>query len=181
MTAYRRHYVPGGTYFFTVALAERSRTLLVDHIDLLRATFRQVKSAHPFDIIAIAVLPDHLHTVWTLPDGDSDYSTRWRQIKSGFSRALPNGERLSASRKSKAERGIWQRRFWEHTVRNEADLARCIDYLHYNPVKHGHVKAVSDWPHSSFHRFVANGRYHANWACTDELNVESWDEQDGFR
>ena len=93
MTAYRRHYVPGGTYFFTVALAERSRRLLVDHIDLLRASFRQVKAAHPFEIVAIVILPDHLHTVWTLPDGDSDYSTRWRQIKSGFSRAQPYDER----------------------------------------------------------------------------------------
>ena len=181
MTAYRRHYVPGGTYFFTVALAERSRRLLVDHIDLLRASFRQVKAAHPFEIVAIVILPDHLHTVWTLPEGDSDYSTRWRQIKSGFSRALPHGERLSASHKTKAERGIWQRRFWEHTIRDEADLTRCVDYIHFNPVKHGYVTAVADWPHSSFHRSVSEGIHPAELAGCSGLATSSLDEYDGFR
>ena len=181
MTAYRRHYVPGGTYFFTVALAERSHTLLVDHIDQLRNSLRQVKIAHPFHIVAMVVMPDHLHTVWTLPEGDHDYSTRWRQIKSGFSRLLPDGERISASRKAKAERGIWQRRFWEHTVRDEADLIRCVDYIHFNPVKHGHVGAVSDWPHSSFHRFVQDGIYSPDWAGIIVLATGSEDEYDGFR
>lgn len=181
MTAYRRHYVPGGTYFFTVALAERSRGLLVDHIDLLRASFRHIKTAHPFDIVAIVILPDHLHTVWALPEGDCDYSTRWRQIKSSFSRALPHGERISASRKAKAERGIWQRRFWEHTIRDEADLTRCVDYIHFNPVKHDYVSSVSDWPHSSFHHFVENGFYPHHWASSSVLAVDDRHEYDAPR
>jgi putative transposase len=138
--------------------------LLVDHVDLLRAAFRSARVRHPFDIDAIVVLPDHLHTIWTLPEGDSDFATRWRLIKATFSRGLPQGERVSTSRLRKSERGIWQRRYWEHTLRDEEDLARHADYIHFNPVKHGHVERVQDWPFSSFHRMVRLGLYPEAWA-----------------
>jgi putative transposase len=163
MTDYRRYRLPGGTFFFTVNLADRRRTLVTDHIDTLRTAFRDVRRAHPFTIHAVVVLPEHIHCLWELPTVDSDYSTRWRQIKSAFSKALPTVERISASRASKKERGIWQRRFWEHTVRNDADFAVRFDYIHYNPVKHGWVKRVRDWPYSSFHRYVQLGVYPLDW------------------
>ena len=127
MTNYRRNFVPGGSYFFTVNLADRRLRLLSDHIDLLRAAFRDTRTRHPFLIDAIVVLPEHLHAIWTLPEGDRDFATRWRLIKSGFSRGLPRGEHVSASRLEKGERGIWQRRYWEHTLRDEADYARHAD------------------------------------------------------
>ncbi|MDS4030693.1 MAG: transposase [Candidatus Contendobacter sp.] len=174
MTAYRRHRVSGGTYFFTVNLAERDRRLLTEHIGALRDAFRRVRAAHPFRIEAVVVLPDHLHTLWTLPAGDHDFSLRWRQLKSAFSRAMETEEHLSASRARKRERGIWQRRFWEHAIRDEEDFSRHVDYIHYNPVKHGHVKSVVEWPYSSFHRHVGWGVYPADWAGAGvaDLDVE---------
>ena len=164
MTAYRRCRLPGGTFFFTLNLADRRKALLTKNIDRLRGAFREVLTAHPFEIRAIVVLPEHIHCLWELPPGDSDYSTRWRQIKSAFSRTLPPGERISASRARKGERGIWQRRFWEHTIRNDEGFATRFDYIHYNPVKHGYVKEVKDWPFSSFHRYVRLGVYPVDWA-----------------
>jgi putative transposase len=164
MTNYRRSPISGGVFFFTVNLAERRLHLLTDHIDLLRRAFRETQSRHPFTIEAIVVLPDHLHAIWSLPDGDADFATRWRLIKSSFSRGLSTGEPVSISRKQKGERGIWQRRYWEHALRDEADLARHVDYIHYNPVKHGHVTRVRDWRHSSFHRMVRLGIYPEDWA-----------------
>jgi putative transposase len=163
MTNYRRNFVPGGSYFFTVNLADRRLSLLTNHIDLLRAAFRYTRARQPFVVDAIVILPDHLHTMWTLPDGDRDFATRWRLIKSGFSRGLQKGEHVSASRSSKGERGIWQRRYWEHTLRNEVDYARHADYIHFNPVKHGHAVQVRDWPYSSFHRMVRLGVYPIDW------------------
>src|SRR5258708_27668481 len=139
MPTYRRNIVAGGTYFFTVTLAERRLRLLTDHVALLRAAFRDTRLRHPFTIEAIAVLPDHLHTIWTMPEGDGDFAVRWAVIKASFSRMLPKGEPVSASRLRKRERGIWQRRYWEHTIRDEGDFARHVDYIHFNPVKHGHV------------------------------------------
>ena len=109
------------------------------------------------------VLPDHLHAIWTLPDGDADFAVRWRFIKSVFSRSLPPFERISESRRAKGERGIWQRRYWEHTLRNEEDFTRHAEYIHYNPVKRGHVTRVMDWPYSSFHRMVRVGVYPIDW------------------
>ncbi len=164
MTDYRRNFIPGGCFFFTVNLADRRLRLLTEHVDELRAAFREVRARHNFTINAMVVLPDHLHTVWTLPEGDADFSTRWRQIKSAFSRRLPVGEQLSASRSSRGERGIWQRRYWEHTIRDEDDFARHVDYVHINPVKHGLVRRVRDWPHSSFCRMVELGVYPEDWA-----------------
>src|SRR5262249_2778542 len=140
----------------------RSR-LLTEHIDQLRFAFRSTQTSHAFKVDATVVLPDHLHCIWTLPPGDSDFSTRWRLIKATFSRAIPKGEPLSKSRAGRAERGIWQRRYWEHTLRNEDDFARHVDYIHFNPVKHGHVTRVRDWPHSSFHRMVRLGAYPMDW------------------
>jgi putative transposase len=164
MTTYRRNFVPGGSYFFTVNLAERHLRLLTENISELRAAFRYLRARHSFTIDAIAVLPDHLHAIWTLPEGDSDFALRWRLIKSAFSRALPAGEGISQSRAAKGERGIWQRRYWEHTLRDEGDFARHVDYIHFNPVKHGHVSQVRDWPYSSVHRMVRLGIYPEDWA-----------------
>lgn len=164
MTSYRRNFIIGGSFFFTVNLADRRLSLLTTHIDLLRAAIRETRKRHPFAIDAIVVLPDHLHTVWTMPEGDSNFAMRWRLIKSTFSRNLEAGERISASRAAKGERGIWQRRYWEHTIRDEADFSRHVDYVHINPVKHGFAKRVCDWAPSSFHRFVELGLYPIDWA-----------------
>jgi putative transposase len=169
---YRCADVAGGTYFFTVNLAERKRTLLVDHVDALRKVMQEVKLAHPFHIDAMVILPDHLHALWTLPAGDCDYPTRWMLIKAGFSRQIPKGERRSNSRIAKGERGIWQRRYWEHLIRDDRDFERHVDYIHYNPVKHGVVKRVVDWPYSSFHRYVASGLYPEDLAAMNEADLE---------
>ena len=164
MTAYRRNFIPGGCFFFTVNLADRRLRLLTENVETLRSAFRETRQRHPFTIDAMVVLPDHLHTVWTMPEGDRDFARRWRLIKSTFSRNFAAGEPVSASRAAKSERGIWQRRYWEHTIRDEDDLGRHIDYIHINPVKHGFVTRVSDWPHSSFHRLVKLGIYPEDWA-----------------
>lgn len=140
---YRRAFVAVGTYFFTFNLLERHKSLLTDHIDLLKTAFRRVKST-TFDIDAIVVLPDHLHAIWTFPANDADFATRWRLIKSHFSRALPSTERINNSRKQKSELGIWKRRYWEHLIRDDLDYQRHIDYIHYNPVKHGYVEKAVD-------------------------------------
>jgi putative transposase len=174
MTEYRRARIPGATWFFTVNLAERhGKLLLVDHIDLLRRVFRNVKDRHPFAIDAVVVLPEHLHCIWTLPAGDCDYKMRWALIKAGFSRQLPAGERRSASRVQRGERGIWQRRFWEHVIRDDRDFERHVDYIHWNPVKHGWLKRVCDWPHSSFHAYVRRGVYPEDWACDFDTGIDA--------
>jgi putative transposase len=177
MTNYRRNFLAGGSFFFTVNLAERRLCLLTAHIDLLRRAFRDVRRSHPFDIEAIVILPDHLHTVWTMPEGDADFALRWRLIKTTFSRGLPTGERVSASRADKGERGVWQRRYWEHTLRDEEDFARHVDYIHFNPVKHNHVSRVRDWPYSSFHRMVRLGAYPLDWAGDAADNAPSFGER----
>lgn len=172
MTEYRRFLHPGATWFFTVNLAERrGNHLLTDHIDLLRAAFTHVKAKHFYDIDAIVVLPDHLHCILTLPNGDSDFSTRWGLIKAYFSRNLDKRERVSKSRAKRGERGIWQRRFWEHLIRDDTDYRQHVDYIHWNPVKHGRVQRVKDWPHFSFHRYVRRGVYPENWG--NDINAFS--------
>lgn len=170
---YRRAGVPGASYFFTVNLAERSGNLLVDYADALRAVIREVQLRHPFRIDAMVVLPDHLHAIWTLPENDKDFSTRWMLIKSGFSRRLPASERRNRSRASKGERGIWQRRFWEHLVRDEKDYDHHVNYIHYNPVKHGYVAKPVDWRHSSIHRFIAEGILSPHWAVGDQQEADN--------
>jgi len=160
---YRRIREPGGTYFFTVVLADRSSTLLVDHIDTLRQAFRQARAAMPFRLEAAVVLPEHLHCIWTLPANDADYPRRWQYIKAGFTRKIPSQSGRSASRIKKGERNIWQRRYWEHLIRDEHDLQRHLDYIHYNPIRHGLVSSAQDWPYSSFRRYVARGIYAIDW------------------
>jgi putative transposase len=171
VTEYRRFEYPGATWFFTVNLAERrNNRLLIDRIDLLREAFLHVKNKYPYQIDAAVILPEHLHCILTLPEGDSDFSTRWGLIKAYFSRHIEKGERVSRSRKMRGERGLWQRRFWEHLIRDETDFRRHVDYIHWNPVKHCWVKCVKDWPHSSFHSYVRRGIYPMNWGIDVDVS-----------
>ncbi len=170
MPNYRRARHPGGTYFFTVNLLQRSgNDLLVRHIKELREAVRVVRLQYPFYIHAWVVLPDHLHCVLELPEEDADFALRWRLIKSYFSKSLPKTEWLTDVRESRKERGIWQRRYWEHLIRDDADFAAHMDYVHINPQKHGLVRRVSDWPYSTFHQLVEQGVYPANWAGGEEV------------
>jgi putative transposase len=165
MPNYRRAWHTGGTYFFTVNLLQRrGNDLLTRHVDLLREVVRSVRQRHPFHIHGWVVLPEHLHCVIELPPGDMNFATRWRLIKMEFSKALPKVERISAVRAARGERGIWQRRYWEHLLRDDADMQAHMDYVHFNPVKHGLVRCVADWPHSTFHRLVKAGVYPLDWA-----------------
>jgi putative transposase len=163
MANYRRNFVAGGSFFFTVNLADRRSRLLTDKIDLLRGAIKDTRARLPFILDAIVVLPDHLHAIWTLRDEDDDYAIRWRTIKSAFSRGIEPTERRSTSRMAKGERGIWQRRYWEHTLKDERDFERHCDYIHFNPVKHGYVGAAKEWAFSSFHQFVERGVYPVGW------------------
>lgn len=160
---YRRAGATGSTYFFTVNLTERKKTLLVDHIDILRDVINQVKERHPFKLDAMVVLPDHLHVMLTLPEGDKNYPTRWRLIKAGFSRQIPKLENITDSRSRKGERGIWQRRYWEHLIRSDSDYENHVDYIHFNPVKHGYVERAIEWPFSTIHNFIKRGLLSDNW------------------
>ncbi len=160
---YRRNRIPGGTYFFTVTLRNRNLSLLVDWIGDLRESVRETLREKPFRIDAWVVLPEHLHAVLTLPPGDSDYSGRWKRIKGRFTHRLVAAG-LPIAKNERNEYGLWQRRFWEHTIRDESDFARHVDYVHYNPVKHGLVEQVKDWPYSTFHRYVESGIYPVDWA-----------------
>jgi putative transposase len=165
MTNYRRCRVSGGTFFFTVVTFGR-RPLLgsAQNVDVLRRAFRHVQAEHPFTVDAMVVLPDHLHAVWTLPPGEVDYSLRWRLIKYRFSLGLPCEYTASKSLLRPREKGLWQRRFWEHAIRDEADLQRHIDYVHFNPVKHGLVRRPVDW---RFRRYLADGCYGASWGAAE--------------
>jgi putative transposase len=164
MPNFRRLHVPGGTYFFTVTLAARGSSLLTERIDDLRAAYAEVAALHPFSTDAIVVLPDHLHAVWTLPEGDADFSTRWKKIKTRFSWAMQHGGlsptlRPAPSKRAKGEAGFWQRRFWEHAIRDQSDFDAHVRYCLENPVKHGFVKRPEDWPYSSIHRDIRAGRF----------------------
>ena len=164
MSNYRRAWHAGGTYFFTVNLLQRhGNDLLVRHIDLLRRVVAAVRSRHPFHIHGWVVLPEHLHCVMELPLNDMDFALRWRLIKLNFSKGLPQTERRSKVRVARGERGIWQRRSWEHLIRDDADMQAHMDYVHFNPVKHGLVKRVADWPISTFHGLVKQGVYPPDW------------------
>ena len=172
MPDYRRSQVPGGTYFFTVNLLERfPNDLLVSNIDILRAAVKKVKKKYPFQIDGWVVLPDHIHCIWTLPPDDNNYSTRWRLIKTYFVRKLPKTERRSFVRQKRGERGIWQRRYWEHQIRDDKDYSVHMDYLLYNPVKHGYVQRVTDWPFSTFSHLVKKGIYAADGGGAVELGL----------
>jgi putative transposase len=163
MVNYRRNFSPGGSFFFTVTLADRRSKLLVDHVELLRDALRVARQERPFVIDAVVILPDHLHAIFMLPPGDSDFSGRWRRIKGHFSSALLETS-MELKRRPNGSLALWQRRFWEHTIRDENDFARHVDYIHFNPVKHGLVQRVRDWPYSSFHRYVNEGILPDDWA-----------------
>lgn len=172
MVLYRRQRVPGGTYFFTAILADRSSQLLVEHIDSLRCAYAAVRKRHPFRTDAIVILPDHLHCLWTLPEGDAAYSMRWRLIKTRFTAALIAAG-VRPARRRQDERVIWQPRFWEHLIRDEEDLQHHIDYIHVNPIKHGLAARVADWPYSSFHRYHSQGKLPKDWAGSLESSAKS--------
>ncbi len=163
MVRYRRNVVAGATYFFTLTLRDRRATLLTDHIAELRVAFRAAKQQYPCEIIAIVVLPEHLHAVIEMPPNSSDYAKLWRTVKSLFTRRLRELG-VSLHRNARGEYDLWQRRFWEHTLRDDRDLQAHVDYIHYNPVKHGLAKSAADWPYSSFHRYVRLGWLPENWA-----------------
>lgn len=161
---YRRAWHQGGTYFFTVnCLQRQNNDCLTKNIVLLREVISKVKKSHPFKIHAWVVLPEHMHCVIELPEGDADFATRLMLIKMLFSRGIPKHERRSVVRIKRGERGIWQRRYWEHLIRDERDYEAHMDYVHINPVKHGLVKQVKDWPYSTFHKLVEQGIYSQDW------------------
>ena len=172
MPEYRRSYLPGGTFFFTVVTYKRNR-ILTDNTSrtMLHNAFQNVKTRFPFTVDAICLLPDHLHCIWTLPEGDSNYAIRWKEIKRMFSREYGRQfgypEIRNQSRNNRQESTLWQRRYWEHTIRDEKDYLIHVEYIHYNPVKHGLVNRVADWEWSSFHRYVAMGMYDAAWGEKD--------------
>lgn len=174
MVYYRREPIPGSQVFLTLTLRDRKQDYLTRHIDDFRHAIRHARQRAPFDIIALCVLPEHLHLIMQLPPHDADFSHRVRLIKSHFSREVANKRGLLKN--ERGEYAIWQRRFWEHTVRNSADLQRCVDYVHFNPVKHGLVQAVKDWPYSSFHRAVRNGNLAADWGGESVAAEGMWGE-----
>lgn len=191
MPNYQREYIPGGSYFFTLVTHERQPWLCEDAARMaLRATISEVRQKWPFAIEAWVLLPDHLHCIWRLPEGDADFSTRWRLIKSGvtkrlrgesgasrFANAPYREDGLAASRLVRGEKGLWQRRFWEHAIRDEADFRAHCDYIHYNPVKHGICRSPGDWPFSTLGRFVAQGTYPEGWG---ESSVPMFPESTGM-
>ncbi|WP_035061835.1 REP-associated tyrosine transposase [Andreprevotia chitinilytica] len=169
---YRRAWHPGGTYFFTVNLLHRQgNDLLIHYVNHLRTAVARVRQLYPFIIHGWVVLPDHLHCVIELPTGDADFAVRWHLIKMIFSKSLPVAEHRSVVRLRRGERGIWQRRYWEHLIRDEADFRAHMDYIHINPLKHGLVRRVADWPSSTFHRLVAQGVYPVEWAGGNEAGL----------
>lgn len=177
---YRRVRIKGGTYFFTVNTSRKRKIFGdIENVNLLRNVFRRVLNLHPFTIDAFVLMPDHLHSIWTLPEGDSDYPTRWRLIKTLFTKRCHMGYKTtpSASRAKKKEQTIWQRRYWEHLIDDEEDFKMHVEYIHYNPVKHGWARAPLEWKYSSFHRYVSKGLYDENWGAGMELH---FDEDIGF-
>ena len=170
MSEYRRMYQPGGCYFFTVVTKGRQPLLTQpESIARLKAAFSHVMASRPFEVQAAVILPDHLHVSWRLPECDVDFSLRWRLIKRYFSVGV------QATVNKRREKGVWQRRYWEHLIRDERDWQRHMDYIHYNPVKHGYVSAPADWPHSSFRRAVKNGLYEPAWGTSEPIAVSGMD------
>ena len=175
MPNYRRNFVEGGTYFFTVVTYNRQKILCTDFSrQCLRESIKACQQHFPFEDVAWVLLDDHLHTIWILPNGDSNFSGRWSFIKREFTKAYAeqnsNAENINQSRQSRNEKGIWQRRFWEHTIRSEYDFGRCMDYIHYNPVKHDLVEAPQNYEFSTFHRFVKEGIYPQDWGSSQPLD-----------
>ncbi len=183
MADYRRYRVPGGTWFFTVVTKRRAKIFHAANArQILGDSIRRCQSQWPFEINAIVLLPEHLHAIWSLPEGDEDYSQRWGWIKKEFTKAWLNDggteQWVSPARRRRGDRGVWQPRFWEHQLDDENDFERHFDYIHYNPVKHDLAECPKDWPYSSFRRWVQTGVYPANWACGSHgpLNFDDLDE-----
>lgn len=182
MPNYRRWFVPGGTYFFTAVTFQRQPILTSNLAQpILYKAFRDENTRRPFELTAFALLPDHTHTIWTLPEGDTSYPTRWRRIKEQFTRDFlaaggTEGD-VSDSQRTRNERGVWQPRYWEHVVRDDDDFKRCLDYIHWNPVKHGLVPRVRDYPWSSFFKWVELGEYDINWGEGEVRDIDGaeWD------
>ena len=177
MPNYRRAYFEAGTYFFTVVTYKRNKILCAkDSRENLKVAINEVREEHPFITNAWILLPDHIHCIWTLPKGDDNFSIRWQLIKGRFSMRFDKDETkivaTSESRQKRGEQAIWQRRFWEHLIRDEKDFERHCDYIHYNPVKHGYVTAPKDWPFSTFHRFVKRGVYDEDWGARGEVKID---------
>lgn len=176
MSDYRRWYVEGGTYFFTV-VTERRIPIFADAAArrLLGDVVRSIAESDPFEVVAIVLLADHLHTLWRLPRGDRDFSTRWKKIKGQFAKAwLREGgltAEVSASRQRRGSSGVWQRRFWEHVIRDEADLEAHFDYIRFNPVKHGLVTHPWDWEWSTFRKYVREGHYPKEWGRAEPESI----------
>jgi len=163
---YRRAFLPGASYFFTVVTEQRRPVFAAAAaVDVLRNAFRTIQSRRPFELDAIVIMPDHLHCIWTLPPDDADFSTRWRLIKTHFTKHCDPAlhSHANSSRLARTEKAVWQHRYWEHLLRDETDYARHVEYIHYNPVKHGYVASAIEWPHSSFKRYVDAGIYAADW------------------
>ncbi len=176
---YRRAYIPGGTFFFALVTYQR-RKLFKEHsnIKLLQSCIKKIKQQYPFKMRAYVILPDHLHCIWTLPDNDTDYSTRWRLIKSYFTRTClqNNIDVPSKSRVHKKEKCTWQRRFWEHAIIDENDFTQHVDYINYNPVKYGYVADPSDWLYSSFNFYKNKGGYPQGWGVDDTIGGYNFQE-----
>ena len=195
---YRRAWRPGGWYFFTLVTYKRLPILTVpENVSRLRMSFHHVMQKRPFEIDGIVVLPDHVHCIWRLPEEDADFATRWRLIKHFFSRSCFVGkmgkaspalvewadhahqttadEKQSNSRKGKRERAVWQRRYWEHLIRNEEDWRRHMDYIHYNPVRHGLASVPAEWPYSSFKQCVEKGWYSVEWGSSEPKTIAEMD------
>jgi len=170
MSNYRRVYLPGGTYFFTVVTHHRAPVFTSEErVAMLRQAFRKIMTIRPFTIDAMVVLPEHLHCIWQMPEGDADYSSRWREIKKVASR------QICSVTNTRNEQMLWQRRFWEHAIRDQEDWRRHMDYIHYNPVKHGLVDHPGEWRWSSFGRAVSRGWYEPSWGATEPEYVARMD------
>lgn len=165
MKSYRRAFVPGASYFFTLVTEQRRPWLAdADNVELLRGAFRAVRMSRPFEVPAMVGLPDHLHCIWMLPPGDADFSTRWRLIKTWFTkRCAPRLRPPPRHARAVKQQAVWQHRYWEHVLRDEYDFTRHVEYIHFNPIKHGLVATAKAWPYSSFHRYVEAGIYPADW------------------
>lgn len=171
MSNYRRAWIPGGTFFLTIVTHRRQPLFREgERVEQLRQAIAIVKTETPFEIVAAVVLPDHLHFIWKLPSGDTNFSRRVGRLKVLFTRSLfgvgASARADSESRRKHRESDVWQRRFWEHTIRNETELESCLNYIHYNPVKHGLVSCPHQWEYSSFHTWVKRGQYSFDWGCT---------------
>ena len=168
---YRRARVPGGCYFFTVVTHQRHKLFTSEApVKLLRSAFRAVMRKHAFSIDAIVILPDHLHCIWTLPPGDADFARRWRLIKTAFTKHCPPdwcAVKPATARIGKGHRSVWQHRYWEHLIRDEADFRAHVEYIHYNPVRHQYVKRPADWVWSSFGLYVQRGVLASDWGATE--------------